>query len=64
MAARWLHPNGYYSYLLIPANGMICYHHEWADSNDLIPEGEYDFPDSMFDPKDEKWDKDYEEIVV
>lgn len=59
---EWQHPDGYYNYLLIAANGIVCLHHEWADSNKLIPEGEYDMPDSMFDYDDPKWEAESEVI--
>lgn len=45
---EWQHPNGYYNYMLYPVNGMIRHYAEWADSNSLIPDGEYDLPDSLF----------------
>lgn len=61
---EWLHPQGYYCYLLTAANGVVCKHYEWADSNKLIPEGEYDMPDEMFALDNPKWDMETEEIVA
>lgn len=63
-AIEWLHPYGYYNYLITGANGMIFHYAEWADSNKLLEDGEYDLPDSMFNPDDPKWDSDNEEIVA
>lgn len=59
---EWLHPNGYYNYLLYAANGIIVHRSEWCDSNEVIPEGEYDLPDEMFAYDNPEWDKEIEEI--
>lgn len=63
-ADEWLHPQGYYSYLLIAENGVVCRYNEWADSNKLIPEGEYDMKDEMFELDNPKWESETEEIVA
>ena len=61
---EWLHPQGYYNYLITGSNGMIFHYAEWADSNKLIVDGEYDLPDEMFDFNNPKWEADNEEIVA
>lgn len=59
---EWQHPNGYYRYLLIPANGVIRWYNEWADSNKSIVDGEYDLPDALFDFKNIEFDSEVEKI--
>lgn len=61
---EWIHPNGYYNYLITGSNGMIFHYSEWADSNRLLADGEYDLPDAMFNPDDPKWEAENEEIVA
>lgn len=52
---EWKAPHGYHMYLCTAANGIVCVQYEYADE-EVIPEGDYDLPDSEWGWDSARWD--------